>query len=494
MYSGKICVPVTASRAEDLIDKVKSAAKYADMIELRLDYLENIEPAAIREQIKKIREIFTGDILITFRPTEQGGARDISVEERLAVLTEFKADADLIDVEYDLDLTSGSKKTVNSFHDFDGVPDDLADTYDHLAAKSGDNDIIKIAVQPEDIVDGLKVWELLKRGSKPITPIAMGEAGKWTRIMGPAFGAPLTYASLDTDSETASGQITVKDLTEIYRVKELSRETRVYGVIGTPVSKSLSPFMHNPAFQQAGIDAVFMHLEVKDLKRFIEDFIPQSELNFGGLSVTMPHKQAIIPYLSGIEKSAKAIGAVNTVKIENGKLFGFNTDAEGFILPLKHAFGDLKGARIALLGAGGAARACVYALKKEGAAVTVFVRDTEKVQAFGEEFDVELQSLPIAQLDGFDIAVNATPLGMKPGEEDLTHLTADQFGDVKLVYELITKPVDTALLSEAKKAGLKSIGGAEMLIAQGIRQFEIWTAAQAPVELMREKVLERLFS
>ena len=174
---------------------------------------------------------------------------------------------------------------------------------------------------PQDITDSLPLWNLLKRARKEnvkFIPVAMGEAGKWTRIMGPAFGAPLTYGSLDTGKETAPGQITAKDLIGIYRVKELTEKTQVFGVIGDPVSKSLSPYMHNPAFQANGINAVFMHLEVKDLKRFITEFIPGSGLNFGGLSVTMPHKQAIIPFLDNIDDAAKAIGAVNTVRIENG--------------------------------------------------------------------------------------------------------------------------------------------------------------------------------
>ena len=263
-------------------------------------------------------------------------------------------------------------------------------------------------------------------------------------------------------------------------------------MIGDPVSKSLSPYMHNPAFQANGIDAVFMHLEVKDLRRFITDFIPGSGLNFGGLSVTMPHKQAIIPFLDGIDDAAGAIGAVNTVRFKDGKLYGYNTDAHGFIIPLKKAFGDLTGAKAALLGAGGAARACAYALKKEGAGVTVFVRDVGKAAAFAGELGVDL--LDMAELDtaGFDIVINATPVGMKAGEEDRTLLDVERLQGVKLVFDLITKPAKTALMREAEKAGVPVVGGVEMLLAQGIKQFEIWTGQEAPANLMREKVIERL--
>ena len=500
MNNGKICVPVTGATAYEMIENIRRAAVFADVIELRVDSLAPGEINPLFAALKaggRFRETL---FLITFRPEKQGGYRDITLQERREFWANGNDDHWGGDFEEDvIEETSVwfGENIICSYHDFDGVPDRLEGVYerlkrvrDHSAAS-----IFKLAVQPQDITDSLPLWNLVKRARKEnvkFIPVAMGEAGKWTRIMGPAFGAPLTYGSLDTGKETAPGQITAKDLIETYRVKELTEKTQVFGVIGDPVSKSLSPYMHNPAFQANGVDAVFMHLEVKDLERFITEFIPGSGLNFGGLSVTMPHKQAIISYLDTVDESAKGIGAVNTVKFEDGKLYGYNTDARGFIEPLKKAYGDLNGAKAALLGAGGAARACAYALKKEGADVTVFVRDVGKAAPFAGEFGVEL--LDLAELDtvGFDIVINATPVGMRAGEEDRSLLDSERLKGVKLVFDLITKPAETSLIREAKKAGIPTIGGVEMLIAQGIKQFEIWTGQEAPAGLMREKVIERL--
>jgi 3-dehydroquinate dehydratase/shikimate dehydrogenase len=504
MNNGKICVPVTGATVGEMIENIRRAAEVADVIELRIDSLAPGEIDRLSVKLKRNRTVPEKHFLVTFRAREQGGYRDITLRERQEFWASGKDDFWGGDFEEDVIEETSVWREENviicSFHDFDGVPDRLERVYERLKGVRNYNSlasIIKLAVQPADITDSLPLWNLLKRARKEnikFIPVAMGEAGKWTRIMGPAFGAPLTYGSLDTGKETAPGQITAKDLIEIYRVKDLTEKTQVFGVIGDPVSKSLSPYMHNPAFQAKGIDAVFMHLEVKDLKRFITEFIPGSRLNFGGLSVTMPHKQAIIPYLDGIDDAAKAIGAVNTVKFEDGKVYGYNTDAHGFIEPLKKAYGDLNGAKAALLGAGGAARACAYALKKEGAGVTVFVRDVGKAAAFAGEFGIDALDLASLDASGFDILVNATPVGMRAGEEDQTLLNAGRLKDVKLVFDLITKPAETALMREAKKAGIPIIGGVEMLIAQGIKQFEIWTGQKAPAGLMRGKVIEKLFT
>jgi shikimate dehydrogenase len=198
-------------------------------------------------------------------------------------------------------------------------------------------------------------------------------------------------------------------------------------------------------------------------------------------------------YLDHVDETARTIGAVNTVKVEDGKLFGFNTDAAGFLKPLKSAFGDLVGAHAAVVGAGGAARACVYALKQEGAAVMLLVRDPAKAAIFADEFDVTVEPLntdhrPLTT----DILVNATPLGTRGEREDETIATADELRDVRLVYDLVYNPCETRLLSEARVAGAKTLGGLDMLVAQGARQFEIWTGREAPVPEMRAAIEARL--
>ena len=502
MNNGKICVSVCAKTADEMIAKIKQAEQFADVIEVRFDCLEPDQISDLRSQISNLGSQTA--LLTTFRAPEQGGNGDASIDERRAFRYANHSEFWGCDFEEDVfEVSQGLTNQIISQHDFNGVPSNLASIYERLSA-TGAN-IIKLAVTATDITDSLSVWTLLERAvaeNKHFIPIAMGDAGKWTRILGLAHGAFMTYASLDAGDETAPGQVTAKDLVEVYRVKEIDKNTQVFGVIGDPVSQSISPYMHNPAFVDRGVNAVFVPLLVKDIDGFMRRMVkPETrevDLNFGGFSVTMPHKQAVIPYLDTIDPTAKAIGAVNTVKITDGKLTGFNTDAHGFITPLNAEYGDLRDARVAVFGAGGAARACVYALKQEGADVTVFARDVAKGYMFADEFGVKFSAISdlrseISNLGSdFDVVVDTTPLGMKEPSENDSLFTADELVGLKFVYDLVTKTTDTPLIAEAKKAGISAIGGLDMLIAQGCKQFEIWTGIEAPAQLMRDSLVARM--
>jgi 3-dehydroquinate dehydratase/shikimate dehydrogenase len=184
------------------------------------------------------------------------------------------------------------------------------------------------------------------------------------------------------------------------------------------------------------------------------------------------------------------------VQIVDGKLYGYNTDAEGFIEPLKTAYGDLKNAKVAVLGAGGAARACIYALQNEGAEVTIFARDLNKSATLANDFQVKLQEFPRTKNQklkpDFNIIVNTTPLGMNGKFPDQTPLTAGQIKGVQLVYDLVYNPLETPFLREAKSVNVRTIGGLEMLIAQAVKQSELWTGKPAPIEEMKQAALNRL--
>ncbi len=501
MNNGKICVSVCAETADEIIQQIKRAEELADIIEIRFDCLN-------QNEIKQVwnSPVASKEEICTYRPKEQGGNRNISKKERL----EFWSSGNVtywVDFEidlYEMNATWNHHHIICSHHDFNGVPKNLDEIYDKL--KTTNADILKIAIQTDDITDSIAVWKMLecaKKENKQIVPIAMGEAGKWTRILGLAHGAFMTYASLKSGKETASGQISAKDLIETYRVKELDEQTEIYGIIGNPVLHSLSPFMHNAAFKFHNLNAVYIPFEVKNLDGFIRRFLRKEtreiELNFKGFSVTIPHKQAIIKYLDSIDETAKKIGAVNTIKIENGKLCGSNTDVQGFIEPLKNAYGDLRDAKVAVFGSGGAARACLYALKKEEAEVTIFARDLKKAESLSNEFQVELKEFsktknqrPKTNFNKFDILVNTTPLGMKGEFENETPLSAGQIENVKLVYDLVYNPFETRLLKEAKSIGVSTIGGLAMLAAQGAAQFKIWTGKDAPMKQMSAVALRKL--
>lgn len=500
MNNGLICISVAAETADEMIAKIKQAEPLADVIEVRFDSLCTNELSRAGEIVETTKL----PIISTFRPMSQGGFREISDAERDAFWCSELGTA-YCDVEEEfVEVTKAWPwgERICSFHDFDGVPADIDSKVACLRETEAEK--IKVAVTANEITDAIPVWNVLN-GSKPQStiPIAMGDGGKWTRILGLAHGAFLTYASLESGDETAPGQVSASDLLDVYRVKDLDKNTKVFGVIGDPISQSMSPFMHNPAFVELGLNAVFLPFLVKNIDEFIRRMVkPETrevELNFGGFSVTMPHKQAIIPHLYAIDEVAKAIGAVNTVKIDDdGKLTGYNTDAHGFITPLKATFGEIQDARVAVFGAGGAARAVVYALNQEGADVTVFARDAAKRKAFADEFGVRSSQISdlrsqISNLGtNFDILVDTTPLGMKGPYENDSLFDADELTGLKFVYDLVTKMTDTPLIAEAKKAAIPALGGLDMLIAQGAKQFEIWTGKPGPESLMREKLLARM--
>ncbi|MEJ7860636.1 MAG: shikimate dehydrogenase [Pyrinomonadaceae bacterium] len=507
MNDGKICISVCAETSEELIEQMMRAKLLADVIELRFDCLKKIEPEKIWSSIKLVRQTFDGKLLATFRSTEQGGKINLTFAER----KEFWLDSgvsdfvDWADFELDFpgeDINQSSvkvfEKILKSFHDFKKIPPNSDEIYKQTAVGS---ETLKIALQTDEIADTIAVWKILERArsdNKEIVPIAMGEAGKWTRILGLAHGALMTYAALDEGSETAPGQISARDLIETYRVKELTEKTDVYGIVGHPVAHSLSPFMHNAAFRSQNIDAVYIPFEVKNLDEFIKRFVKSEtrevELNIKGFSVTIPHKTAIIKHLDFIDETAEKIGAVNTVNIERGKLCGYNTDAEGFIEPLKNIYGDLSGAKIALLGAGGAARACVYALVKQKANVQIFARNVEKAQSLADEFKVRGSRFKVQgeSYEHFDIVVNTTPLGTKGVLENQTPATAEQIQHINLIYDLVYNPFETQLIKEAKQAFVPTIGGMAMLVGQAMAQFKAWTGKDAPLKEMSAAVLKRL--
>ncbi len=494
----KICISICSKTADDFFEKIAQAEPLADVIELRFDCLNPDQVDHAIENLPAIDKTY----LLTYRPSEQGGLRVLPLNARLMFWKKILPALDgrdlLIDLEADVNFPFrfDEAKVIRSAHFFGNPPEDLRPAFFELADLG--EGIVKIAASAKVITDTISAWKLIEtavREKKNIIPIAMGEAGKWTRILGSSHGAFMTYAALDADEATAPGQITAADLIDVYRVKHLDGNTKIHGIVAGNTSYSISPWMHNAGFRTAGENRVFVPLQVADLDEFIKRMVrPETreiDLNFAGFSVTNPHKQGIIAHLDQIDETAGKIGAVNTVKIEDDKLFGYNTDASGFINPLIDLYGELRGTSVAVVGAGGAARACVYSLTKGGAEVTLFARDVGKAESLANSFKVRFDSIP-QSFTGFDIVVNCTPLGTKGETEDKTIATAAQLTDVKLVYDLVYNPTETRLIREAKSAGVKTLGGLEMLIAQGAEQFRIWTGREAPLEAMTVAVKKKL--
>jgi 3-dehydroquinate dehydratase/shikimate dehydrogenase len=444
------------------------------------------------------------------RSAEQGGHTSTKLDDRRHFWRSLGRipESCLIDLELDLVLDLAAEearakswidwsRVICSHHDFGGIPVDLERIFERMVATPAR--ILKIAVQVDDATDCLTIFRLLERAQRDgreMIAIAMGQGGIMTRILGPSRGSFLTYGSLDDQNATAPGQLAVSALRDVFRIGQIDQKTEIIGLIGKSVSHSLSPHIHNAAFAAGRENAVYIPFEVRDAFQFLRRLVhPRSrELswNLRGLSVTAPHKSVVMNQLDWIDSTAKEIGAVNTILITEAALHGYNTDAAGFVSPLRRKFGSLKNARCAIVGAGGAARAAQWALRNEGADVVLFVRDTHKAKPVAEEFGVECRPLAPDRFDAFDIVINTTPLGTLGERQGDTPATADQLRGVRLAYDLVYNPLETRFLREARSAGCETLGGIEMLLAQAVEQFKVWTGREPEVEVMRAAALRGL--
>ena len=492
-----ICVPITETKAEAFLNAIEEAAQVADIIELRLDYLDEDDLAKLLVELSQHEVI--KPLLFTFRPREQGGRRDLTLADRLSfwrnLPNEIAALIQFADFELDLVEHLAAQtppipwhKVICSQHNFDETPANLHEIYERIARTPAA--IVKIATKANCIADCLPLFDLMQRGEKPVIILGMGLPGIATRILALSRGAMLTFGALKRGAESASGQPSATELRELYRAHELTQQSEIYGVIGNPIGHSRSPLIHNAALKAIGRDGVYLPLEVDDAAEFIRDFVhPKTKKlnwNLRGLSVTIPHKLSVMPHLDFISPAAQAVGAVNTLIVKGDELHGDNTDVIGAMKPLEELL-DVKGARAAIIGAGGAARAICYGLQQRGASVTIYARDVHKAQMLADEFNVQAASITDSHGNA-DLVINCTPVGMQGhlsnNEAGTSPINADTLRNVQLVYDLIYNPLETQLLKDAKAAGCQTLGGMAMLLGQAAEQFRLWTGEDAPLDVM----------
>jgi len=273
----------------------------------------------------------------------------------------------------------------------------------------------------------------------------------------------------------------------------LSAKSKFIIIVGDPVSHSLSPAMHNAAYEKLAIDDQFVYLgtnvKVTNLKEVILAMRVMD--NFYGLTCTIPHKVEVLKYLDWVDEKAKKIGAVNTVVKKNGLLCGYNTDWLGAVIPLEKIT-SLKGKKVLVVGAGGAARAIVYGLKEKEAVVYILNRTLEKAKNLAKEFKAKVLTFnQQKEVSNFDIIINATSVGMEPLVNE-TPINPSFLKKNQIVFDVVYNPKETKLLKEAKKKGAKIIYGFEMLLYQGVAQFEIYTGKKPPIDVMRKVLMEKL--
>ncbi|MDQ1590072.1 MAG: shikimate dehydrogenase [Pyrinomonadaceae bacterium] len=502
----RICVPVCVRGASELRGAIARAAEVGDMIELRLDCLaDDAQLARATEELPALFRERARPFVLTFRTTAQGGHQTADTQRRAGFWAENFSPgderADYADLELDLcEFLAAEEsrraaqlldwnKVICSHHDFAGLPCDLEDLFARMLRTPAR--ILKLAVRADDITDCLPVLSLLERArreGRECIAVAMGEAGLLTRVLAPARGAFLTFGALTPDQSTAPGQTTAHELRSLYRVHRINEQTQIMGLVGSPVSHSVSPHLHNAAFDALGLDAVYIPFEASDARAFLRRMAhPRTrELvwNLRGLSVTAPHKSAVISELDSIEPAAREIGAVNTVVVEGDALRGHNTDAAAALVPLAGQL-NLRDARVAIIGAGGAARAVLWSLREACAHASVFARDPERARATAENFDARRHPLDSARFDNFDLVINTTPLGTRGAREDLTPATSAQLRGARVAYDLVYNPRETRFMREARAAGCEIVvGGLSMLVAQAAAQFKLWTGQDAPLAVM----------
>ena len=487
-----ICIPIVGASMPKALGQITAAEKIADILELRLDLIDSVDLKLLLDAVSK-------PVIVTNRSKLDGGQFRGNDDERLQALRDaLAAGADYVDIEVSTPreflqpFLEGheTSRIILSYHDFSHTPEDLNPLYETMDALPGG--IIKIVTYARDLSDNLKMFQLLaraKKENKKIIGLCMGDLGEISRVLSPLYGGLLTFGSLEKGQESAPGQIPANALKNIYRVNDARENFKIYGVIGKPVSKSMGYLIHNRAFREIGSPHIYVSFLVENVEKF---FIAFKDF-FSGLSVTMPAKENIMPLLDNVDATAQSIGAVNTVVEENGKWIGYNTDCSGSIAALE-ACTSLKDKNILILGSGGTAKAIGYGIKEKGGRLTVsYNRNKERGESLAKELDCQLVHCSDAGTQSIDILINCSPVGMNPNINQTPFIARD-FKEGMVVFDSVYNPLETKLLREAKTAGCTVIPGSELFINQAARQFELWTGQPAPIDSMREVLMEKLSS
>jgi len=488
-------VAIQGASPGEMLERAEAVLRDSKFLEFRLDSLS--KPAAA---LPVLKEFLAGhrDVtaIATCRRKPFGGNFGGSLANELEVLAAAaEAGCQIVDLEVEsaeearpsqlAKLRAAGAALLVSFHDFTRTKG-LEQAVARIEVFAPD--FVKVVSTARTLTDNLAVLRLIevRSLSARIVGIAMGEEGLLSRVLGPRAGAAFTFAASSEAGATAPGQATARSLNELYRIEHLDQATRIFGVAGNPIAHSLSPLMQNTAFRRESVNAVLLPLKVRALNDLLS---VARELPLSGVAVTMPLKQEVLPHLANMDPLTARIKACNTLRTgADGKLYGFNTDVAGVVRPLEKRL-RLKGARVAVLGAGGAARAAVFGLVDQGAEVFVVNRTHEKAVALAKEAKAKALKHEQFAKQHFDVLLNSTPCGMA-GNKQALPIAEDEL-NAGLVFDMVYNPLETPLLKLAKARGIPVVTGLEMFVQQGARQFEIWTGKPAPeAEMLRVVELE----
>lgn len=474
-----ICIPVSAETNDQMRSLVAHAeSEPSDIVELRLDSLR--EPPDVEGLVAAAAR----PVIATCRSRREYGGFDGSDEERRKLL--FRAveagaayvDAERVDVPYLAPKMKG-KTLIASLHDYSGTPDNLSRQLEDMAKLPCD--WVKFAVTHRRAADSVRVLENIRSSPKPCIGVAMGEGGIMTRVLGGAYGSRITYASINRGYESGPGQPTARDLAFVYRVREITLDTPVYGLLGNPVAQSRGYRIHNQGFEKIGYNGVYIPFRAENSEDFLNT-IPGA-IKLRGLSVTIPHKPVALEWASIRSESAVRIGAANTLTWTPGGWRADNTDLPAIFESIKavtDAEGiNLTGAPALVLGAGGTTRAAGFALSLLGCRVTVAARNREKAWRVASQMDWEVEDLPQAVRGEWRVVANTTPVGMYPAVES-SIFPASAWKSGMLAFDAVHNPRSTRFLRDASEAGAYTVDGVEMFLRQAAEQFRMWTGERMP--------------
>lgn len=472
----KLCISLGDPHLSNLLEQIKKATQWADLIEIRLDKLYHIDV----DKLSHIKKMTSCPVIWTLRKASHGGEFQGSEQERLNLLRSIllNLQPSYMDLEGDIpkqiveefQKLSPQTRWIISWHDLNETPANLDSIY--LKISKLHASYYKIAVQAQSTTDAIRMLKFTKRinqSKSHVCGICMGEFGQLTRILSPMVKQPFTYASLEKKRETAAGQLTAEELIFTYRFREMNQDTRLLGLIGRPVDKSYSHVTHNAVLKHLAVNAVYLKFHLMDEELF--PFFKEIEsLQVMGLSVTMPFKEKVINLL----QEGHDLTACNTlVSTPNGWL-GFNTDGVGALRAL--GFLSLKNQKTIILGAGGTAKAVAKAFFLNGADVVILNRTIERAKEIAIPLKARwggLELLPQLTQEGYTCIVQATSVGMAPAIEE-TPVPSDWIGNDAVVLDVISNPSETRLLREIKNRGGRTISGKELFIHQAVEQFVCW--------------------
>jgi shikimate dehydrogenase/3-dehydroquinate dehydratase type I len=491
-----ICVSIGRTRHKMMVLEHQALAqKGAELVELRLDFLTHLP------DLGRLLKDRPTQIVVTMRRAEDKGRWRGSEEQRQTVLRQaIVQGVEYVDLEMDAALNIrryGTTKRIISYHNFSETPEDLADI--HARMTKLDPDIIKLATMANSPSDMIRMLQLVKHAGVPTAGFCMGEFGLASRVLCGKYGSPLTYATFNKDRELAPGQLSFDEMRRIYRYDRINADTQVFGVLGDPLAHTLSPLIHNSAFQQLGINAVYVPFRVPKgkLPTTLNDF---DWLDVRGYSATIPHKEDVISKAQHVDEAVRSIEAANTLwRDAGGEWHATNTDylaaLQSISLGLQADPDDqtvLAGRRVLMLGAGGVAKAIGTGVVRNGGLLMIASRTHARAKELAEKLGCQHLLWENRGAQFADVLINCTPIGMHPDVDD-SPFADNWMRENMLVFDTVYHPENTFLLKQARQRDCRTASGLEMFIRQAAAQFELFTGQPAPIEHMRE-VLRREIS